>query len=54
MAATQDRGIRIAIDVSCDTNRLLGNTIVLMRDRGEVRLPIALETQGVEKWKMIS
>lgn len=52
MAATQDRGIRIAIDVSCCANRLLGNTIVLMRDREEAHLPIALETREVEEWKM--
>lgn len=52
MAVTQDRGIRIAIDVSCSANRLLGNTIVLMRDREEVHLPIALVTREAEEWKM--
>lgn len=53
MAVTRDRGIRIAIDVSCSAHRLLSNNMVLMQDREEVHSPTALETQAVEKWKMI-
>ena len=53
MAATRERGIRIAIDVSCNAYRVLSNSIVLMLDREEVHSLIALETQGVEEWKMI-
>ena len=52
MAVTRDRGIRIAIDVSCIAHRLLSNAIILMLDREEVHSPIALETPGAEKWKM--
>lgn len=52
MAATRDRGIRIAIDVSCNEHRLLSNTLVLILNREEVHSPIALGTQEVERWKM--
>ena len=53
MAATPNRGIRIAIDVSYSANQLIRNTSVLMQDREEVHLPIALETRGVGEWKMM-
>ena len=54
MAATRDRGIRKAIDVSYNANRRRGNTIiVLMSCREEVHSPIALEIRAVEEWKMI-
>lgn len=53
MAVTRDRGIRIAIDVSFNAHRLLSKKMVLMQDREEALSPTALETQGVERWKMI-
>ena len=52
MAATRDRGIRIAIDVSGNADRLLSGTSILILDREGVHSLIVLETREVEEWKM--
>ena len=52
MAATRDRGIRIAIDVSGNAYRLVSGTFILKLDREEVHSLIVLETREAERCKM--
>ena len=52
MGSTRDRGIRIAIDVSCFAYQSRVHAIRLMPDSEEVHSQTALATQAAARWKM--